>query len=129
MKAKRTQQVRVKELKGFRSLLDLYKRTGAIAHKVSRKGQVPVDSMLAVYQDHLTYTFMMDKEVASIHYDVQRQEIFFKGHNIKNIELTDDQRHALMDLGEVLLKDKQGVKFYPQYGATLARILADKVNR
>jgi hypothetical protein len=111
---------------GVKSPLDLYKKSGAVAQKVKEKGRVAADSMLAVYQDRLTYTFIMDHEVASIHYDRQRGEIFFKGHNIRNMDLDDEHRQALMDLAHVLKAEERGKEFSSDYGATLARLLADK---
>ena len=45
------------------SALDLYKRIGAVAQKVEDRGKVARDSMLALYQNRLTYTFIMDNEV------------------------------------------------------------------
>jgi hypothetical protein len=82
--------------------------------------------MLAVYKDRLTYTFIMDHEVASIHYDRHRGEIFFKGHNIRNMELDEEQKQALMDLSHVLEAEARGNEFSADYEATLARLLADK---
>lgn len=125
MKRQRDKQVMGHELKGFRSLIDLYKRSGAVSHKVSEKGKAAVDSMLAVYHDRLTYTFVMGREVASIHYNRDKGEIFFKGHNISNMQLDKEQRQALLDLAKVLMHDEQGKPFYDDYNATLARYLAD----
>lgn len=108
------------------SALDLYKRIGAVAHRVGTRGKATTDSMLALYRGRLTYTFILDREVASIHYDHDREEIFFKGHNIRNMEITGRQRQALMDLGEILRAKEDARHFYADYEATLARILADK---
>jgi len=108
------------------SALDLYKRIGAMAHKVKDRGKVASDSMLALYQERLTYTFILGTEVASIHYDQGRGEIFFKGQNIKHMDLDDQQQQALMDLGEVLRGERDARRFYHDYEATLANILADK---
>lgn len=106
--------------------LDLYKRIGAVAHKVPDRGKLARDSMLAIYRGRLTYTFIMEQEVASIHYDMERREIFFKGHNIRNMDLSEAHRQALMDLSEVLRAEQDARGFYQSYEATLARILADK---
>lgn len=106
--------------------LDLYKRIGAIAHKVPTKGKAAEDSMLAVYKDRVTYTFILAKEVASVHYDRKRGEIYFSGHNIRNMELNDAQRQALMDFGVALQADEKAKEFSSSYDATLARLLADK---
>ncbi len=110
----------------IKSALDLYKRIGAVAHRVRDRGRVATDSMLALYRGRLTYTFILEREVASIHYDQERGEIFFKGHNIRNMVLTGKQRQALMDLAEVLRAEQDARHFYSDYEATLARLLADK---
>lgn len=89
-----------------------------------RKGMP--DSVIAVYKDRLTYTFIMDKEVASIHYDRSREEIFFRGHNIRHMELGPSHRKALIALIGVLEEDEKGRPFCDAYSATLDRILADK---
>lgn len=105
--------------------LDLYKRIGAVAHKVPAKGKMAEDSMLAVYQDRVTYTFILGKEVASVHYDRKRGEIYFRGHNIRNMDLNQEQRQALMDMGVAMQADEKARDFSASYDATLARILAD----
>lgn len=105
--------------------LDLYKRIGAVAHKAPVKGKVAEDSMLAVYQDRVTYTFILANEVASVHFDRKRGEIYFSGHNIRNTDLSDSQRQALMDFGVAMQADEKAKEFSSSYDATLARALAD----
>lgn len=83
------------------------------------------DSMLAVYKDRLTYTFILEREVASIHYDHGRKEIFFKGHNVKNMKLTGAQIEALKGVKAILMQDGRAKGLLPDYEATLGRILAD----
>ena len=106
--------------------LDLYKRIGAVAHKAPTKGKAAEDSMLAVYRNRVTYTFILGKEVASVHYDRKRGEIYFSGHNVRNMDLSDDQRQALMDFGVAMQADENAKEFSSSYDATLARLLADK---
>lgn len=98
----------------------------ARAQKTGIKGRAAVDSMLAVYKDCLTYTFILGREVASIHFDRLRGEIFFRGHNIKNMELSTNQIQALKDLKTVLMQDSKARPFLSDYNATLGRFLADK---
>nr|HPM41081.1 hypothetical protein [bacterium] len=62
----------------------------------------------------------------SIHYDRNRGEIFFCGHNIRNMELSKDHLEALMRMEEVLKGDSKGNELFSDYSATLARSLADK---
>ncbi len=84
------------------------------------------DSVIAVYKDRLTYTFIMNDEVASIHFDRARGEIFFRGHNISYMELSPDERKSLISLIGFLELDDEGREFLPAYSATLDRVLADK---
>ncbi len=110
-----------------RGVFDLWKHIQATrAQKVEGKGRAAVDSMLAVYKDCLTYTFILDREVASIHFDRLRGEIFFKGHNLRNMELTERQIEALNELKTVLAHDNRASPFLSDYSATLGRYLADK---
>lgn len=106
---------------------DLWKHIQATrAQKVKGKGQAAADSMLAVYKDCLTYTFILEREVASIHFDRLRGEIFFRGHNLRNMELSETQIQALNDLKTVLAEDNRARPFLSDYNATLGRYLADK---
>ncbi len=84
------------------------------------------DSVIAIYKDRLTYTFIMGEEVASIHFDRSRGEIFFRGHNIVHMKLGPMERKALIALIGVLEEDEQGREFKESYSATLDRVLADK---
>lgn len=109
------------ELTQLESLLS----QGGKAHKVRTPVGRAVDSMLAVYKDRVTFTFVMDMEVASIHFDANRHEIFFKGHNISNMKLTGDNLKALWRLRDVLAADSDGGAFLEEYHATLLKRLAD----
>lgn len=128
MKQDREKQLKsVSETPRPRGGFELWEHVQAArAQKVKAKGIAATDSMLAVYKDCLTYTFILDREVASIHFDRMRSEIFFKGHNINNIELTSRQMQALNDLKAVLAQDKRALPFLSDYSATLGRFLADK---
>jgi len=108
------------------SSLDLIRMMGGRSRHADRGQQRAADSVIAVYKDRVTYTFIMDEEVASIHFDSKRGEIFFRGHNIRNLEMSRAQINALKAMKEVLAADKQGRALYPAYAATLDRLLADK---
>ena len=111
--------------RGGLSALDLLRMKGARARRVrGRKGQLQ-DSMLAVYRERVTYTFILENEVASIHYDKQRGEIFFRGHNIRNLKLTKPQLRALYEMKEVMAGDSRSQPLVSNYSATLDRLLAD----
>ena len=83
------------------------------------------DSMMAVFKNRLTYTFIHDNEVASIHFDRDRGEIFYKGHNIVNMQLTPSQNMVLSGMEAILANDDKGSGFLAAYKATLTRCLAD----
>lgn len=125
MKSTKTPQVS-EHIEKEKSALELWKLMGggkAQPVKASQaKGQ---DSMLAVYKDRLTYTFIMEREVASIHYDQSKEEIFFKGHNLKNMKLETAQIQALERLKTILMQDERSKHLVLQYEATLAKLLAD----
>ena len=108
------------------SPLELIRMRSGRSHRVGESQRAAPDSMLAVYRDRVTYTFIMEEEVASIHFDRQRGEIFFRGHNIAHMELTPRQREALLAMEGVLEADEQARPFFEAYGATLHRLLADK---
>jgi hypothetical protein len=110
----------------LRSPLDLLKLKGGASRRLREGGRPPPDSMLAILPDRATYTFILEDEVASIHFDRRRGEIFFRGHNIRHLELTQAQKEALGHVEEVLKGGEKGRELFPDYAATLARCLADK---
>ncbi|OGQ48860.1 MAG: hypothetical protein A3I09_00805 [Deltaproteobacteria bacterium RIFCSPLOWO2_02_FULL_47_10] len=109
------------------SPLEVMKKTGGVAHQIiPKEGGRPPDGMLAVYRERLTYTFILNKEVASIHFERGKREIYFRGHNILNMELSPEQVKAMKDLQGILSEDEQGKLLFNDYVATLGHILADK---
>ncbi len=108
------------------SPIELIRMMEGKSRRVEGGEKSSADSMLAVYKDRLTYTFILDDEVASIHFDRSRGEIFFSGHNIAHMELNTKQRGALLALTGILEADEQGKEFLSAYCATLDRYLADK---
>lgn len=104
------------------SAIDLWRHIGGRSRPVGEKA---ADSMLAVFKDRATYTFILEDEVASIHFDRTRGEIFFKGHNIRHLTLSEGQINALNHMKEVLLTDAKAKRLLNSYSATLARRLAD----
>lgn len=98
----------------------------AVARKVKPRRQKAVDAMLAVYKGRLTYTFIAGHEVASIHYDQNRGEIFYKGHNIRHMPMGDEVRGYLWELAEILAHDEEGMTYGADYSATLRKVLTDK---
>lgn len=109
-----------------KSPLDLWRLMGGKAQRVPGVDQPHRDSLLAVYKDRLTYTFIFGREVASIHFDRAKREIFFKGHNIRNLELSEPKIKVLEDFKRVLEADVRSKRFLEVYSATLGSVLADK---
>lgn len=106
--------------------LDRLRSMSAVARKVRPRGSKAVDAMLAVYKGRLTYTFIAGHEVASIHFDQTRGEIFYKGHNVRTMPMGDEVRGYLWELAEILAHDEEGAEYSPDYSATLRKVLADK---
>lgn len=109
-----------------RSPLELWRLKGGVSHRAEGEERRAPDSILAIYGERATSTFIMEGEVASIHFDRGRGEIFFRGHNIRHLDLTPAQLAALGSFEEVLRGDPKGKRLAGDYGATLARCLADK---
>lgn len=109
-----------------RSAIDLWRAAGA--GPKSKGGVSAPDSMLAVAHDRATYTLIVDGEVSSIHFDRKRGEIFFRGHNIQHITLTEPQLAALRDMKKVLAGHGKGHALLSDYCATLGRCLTDNDN-
>ena len=99
---------------------------GGQARRVPDVAGRAADSMLAVYKQRLTYTFICDHDVASIHYDDTRREIFFRGHNIKFMALSETQNEALWGLAVVLANDREGERLAQGYQETLEMVLRDR---
>lgn len=98
---------------------------GGKAHKVRGMAARGVDSMIAVYNDRFTYTFITNNEVASVHFDKNSNKIFYSGHNIENMKLTKEQIKELSNVIKVLESDGEGRKLKEFYEATLGNCLAD----
>jgi len=73
-----------------------------------------------------TLTFYDNDEVASIHYDTDRDEIFYKGHNVKNLTLSETQWLALQKFSEFLGKTAGADRLYSAYYGCLERLLRKK---
>ena len=73
--------------------------------------------------ERLTLTFFMGDQVASIHFDLSRREIFFKGHNVKNMTLTQDQWIALKNFSKLIKKEDCPPNIIQAYEDCLGQIL------
>ena len=74
-------------------------------------------------QDKITYIFQLQGEVVSIHFDKKRSEIFFKGHNVMNLELDEGLAGSLRLLQNILLASEKERRFYKSYSEVLKKIL------
>ncbi|HEX5037744.1 MAG TPA: hypothetical protein VFX30_11345 [bacterium] len=90
---------------------------------------LPADSQLISFGERFTFTFAQGREVGSIHFDRGRGEIFYKGHNIRNMDLEDWQMQVLEGLRKTLTHDEQGKAFAQDYARTLDKIVMEKKNR
>lgn len=90
---------------------------------------LPADSQLISFGDRFTFTFAQGREVGSIHFDRGRGEIFYKGHNVRNMDLEEWQMQILEGLRRTLTQDEQGKAFADDYGRTLDKIAMEKRHR
>jgi hypothetical protein len=97
------------------------------AHEDPWKG-LPADSQLISFGDRFTFTFAQGREVGSIHFDRRRLEIFYKGHNVRNMDLEEWQMQVLENLRKTLMHDEQGKEFAEDYARTLDKIVMEKKN-
>lgn len=89
------------------------------------EGKFP-DTQLVSFGERITYTFAHGREVGSIHFDRARGEIFYKGHNIRNMDLEEWQMQVLEGLRKTLGTEEQGKRFVESYGRTLDKVVLEK---
>lgn len=70
-----------------------------------------------------TYTFVEQQEVIALHFDKERKSIFYKGHNISNIRLSDVQRQHLELFQKALEKNPKTQPMVSAYKQALKAIL------
>lgn len=83
------------------------------------------EARLFLGKDRATLTFYVDQEVASIHYDLLRDEIFYKGHNVKNMTMTQGQWVSLKKFSEYLAEDPRAERLNEAYRACLEHLMTD----
>lgn len=86
-------------------------------------------AQLISFGDRVTYTFPYGKEIGSIHFDKARREIFFKGHNIRNLDLEERHHQMLETMRKVLQEKEEGKDFAQDYAQTLDKVIMEKKNR
>ena len=92
-------------------------------------GSMPLDyfreARLFLSKDRATLTFYVHQEVASIHYDLQRDEIFYRGHNVKNMTMTQEQWGFLQKFSEYLAQDPKAERLQEAYRSCLEHLMTD----
>lgn len=90
------------------------------------KGSADLDyfreARLFLSESRATLTFYSNLEVASIHYDMERDEVFYKGHNVKNMTLSESQIEALQKFSDYLSQAPQAKKMRQAYRDCLNRL-------
>lgn len=76
--------------------------------------------------EKVTYTFVSNNEVISLHFDRLKQTIFYKGHNINNISLTPTQRSHLDLFKKELSKKGETHSFLRPYTEAFEKFLEKK---
>ncbi|OGP15604.1 MAG: hypothetical protein A2053_01785 [Deltaproteobacteria bacterium GWA2_50_8] len=108
-------------------------RTGKDSHTLARKGSwsrditkrvmsPPKESQIITFGDRITYTFTVGKDVGSIHFDMGRGEIFYRGHNISNLDLEKWQMDLLIRFEEILKGEARYERFVAAYIQSLRKI-------
>ncbi|MDX1386957.1 MAG: hypothetical protein R3257_05160 [bacterium] len=72
--------------------------------------------------DRATLTFYQGNQVASIHFDKKRREIFYRGHNVKNMTLTEEQWLALKQFTKYLMDHEADSDMIRTYEECLEQI-------
>lgn len=100
------------------------KDTGQIPLKESEKAFKGFhEAKLFHSKDRATLTFYAGLEVASIHFDRGRGEIFYKGHNVKNMTLTQDQWLQLQNFSNYLKSHGAEGILRQEYEMCLSKVL------
>ncbi len=89
----------------------------------ARHKRVPQDSHLVSFGDKVTYTFAMGNDVASIHYDQHRGEVFYKGHKVETSRLDAWMIDLLKHFKTILAESEYAEKFLKGYSELLNKKL------
>lgn len=81
------------------------------------------DGKLFHSTDKVTYTFVADQEVISLHFDRLRKTIFYQGHNIDNLILGTEQIGYLEQFSQTITKNHETSDFVVPYSETLQSYL------
>lgn len=84
---------------------------------------------LHIHAEHVTFIFVEQGEVHSIHFDRKRQQIFYRGHNLANSVITKTMAEALKQFGLRLSVDERTSLHYSDYRDLLQHLLSQKKSR
>lgn len=82
------------------------------------------EAKLFLRPDRATLTFFAKDGVASIHFDRDRSEVFYKGHNVKNMTLTAQEWDYLQHFGEYLKEKGANPRLREAYEFCLQQALS-----
>jgi len=77
------------------------------------------DGRIFCSADKVTYTFVSHKEVISLHFDRARKEIYYQGHNIRNLKLNAKEIQHLKQLKLALGKEATASHFISAFEEVL----------
>jgi hypothetical protein len=83
------------------------------------------EAKLFLGKDRATLTFFLEQEVASIHYDMIRDEIFYRGHNVKNMTMDPKLWLSLERFGDYLAGDPRALGLSKAYRRCLEHLRTD----
>lgn len=83
------------------------------------------EARLFLSKDRATLTFYVHQEVASIHYDLHRDEIFYRGHNVKNMTMSQEQWDYLQKFSDYLAQDPKAEHLQRAYRSCLEHLMTD----
>ncbi|QQR79919.1 MAG: hypothetical protein IPJ69_11325 [Deltaproteobacteria bacterium] len=95
-------------------------------NKSSPSSESLQDSQWVTFGSRVTFTFAFGDDVGSVHFDRSRGEIFFKGHNIRNLELEEWQWQILEKMRNVLTSHPKLRNFINPYSRLLEKIVLEK---
>ncbi|MCP5468062.1 MAG: hypothetical protein H7A32_02195 [Deltaproteobacteria bacterium] len=82
------------------------------------------EAQLFINQDRATLTFYVNNKVASIHFDKNKGEIYYKGQSLRHTRINPKQEVYLKKFGKYLKKQKVSEDFLRQYEWTLSHYLS-----
>ncbi len=82
-----------------------------------------LDRKLFHANNKITFTFVANSEVVSLHFDSVRKTIFYKGHNVANLKLTPIQKEQLLQFKKELEKNPETESFAGPYSEVFEKFV------